>query len=190
MTLIQHEFKDKFTSVLDKIAPVKQVRLKQRAVKWMNSDILDPIRQRDCFWVKFKNFKENSAYEGYIRLRNQVRYKIDKAKSHFYRDAVYENQNQPKNLWKILKDIGAAGTRKAKSCLGLCIDNVTCFDKSKIAGHFNTYFTTIASSLVANLPAPPGRFSLPFIEGFYQGKNVSKDMFQLREVSEETVAKK
>ena len=180
-------FKVKFISVLDTIAPTKQVRLKQRTAKWMNSEILDLIKKRDFFWAKHKKSKDSAVYEGYIRLRNQVRYKTDKAKSHFYIDAIQENQNNPRNLWKIFKDMGAVGSSKAKSCLGLCIDNGMCFDKSKIASHFNSYFTTIASSLVTSLPVSPGRFSLPFIERFYQAKNVSSDMFQLREVSEETV---
>ena len=32
------------------------------------------------------------------------------------------------------------------------IENELCFDKQKVAGYFNGYFTYIVSSLVENLP--------------------------------------
>ena len=40
-------FKKTLISILDKVAPIKEVRLKQRAKPWMNSEILNDIRERD-----------------------------------------------------------------------------------------------------------------------------------------------
>ena len=37
-------FKKKFHSVSDSVAPVKEVKLKQRTEPWMNSEILQNIR--------------------------------------------------------------------------------------------------------------------------------------------------
>ena len=47
-------FKDIFHSVLDIVAPLKEVRLKQRTEPWMNSDILQNIRHRDETLNKFR----------------------------------------------------------------------------------------------------------------------------------------
>ena len=40
-------FKTIFTGILDEIAPFKQVRIKSRTEPWMDSFILDLIRQRE-----------------------------------------------------------------------------------------------------------------------------------------------
>ena len=40
-------FKDLFMSVVDKIAPLKEKRLKQRSEPWITSELLDDIRARD-----------------------------------------------------------------------------------------------------------------------------------------------
>jgi len=40
-------FKHVFVSVIDNIAPVKQLRIKQRTEPWMDSYILQAIKDRD-----------------------------------------------------------------------------------------------------------------------------------------------
>ena len=40
-------FSNNFTSVLDKVAPLKEVRIKNKTEPWMNNDILENIRKRD-----------------------------------------------------------------------------------------------------------------------------------------------
>ena len=44
-------FKCLFLSVLDNIAPVKEVRIKQRTEPWITSDILNSINERDKLFV-------------------------------------------------------------------------------------------------------------------------------------------
>jgi hypothetical protein len=38
-------FKNVFTSVLDSVAPVKELRLRNQSEPWINSEILDSIKQ-------------------------------------------------------------------------------------------------------------------------------------------------
>lgn len=42
-------FKGMFLAELDIVAQMKEVRIKQRSAKWMTAEILDLIRQRDCY---------------------------------------------------------------------------------------------------------------------------------------------
>ena len=51
------KFKDIFLSVLNSVAPVKQVRLKQKSEPWLTSDILEMISLRHCCLFKFKKNK-------------------------------------------------------------------------------------------------------------------------------------
>ena len=50
-------FKDVILSVLNTVAPIKEVRLKQRREPWVDSNILDLIKKRDFYLYKFKKDK-------------------------------------------------------------------------------------------------------------------------------------
>ena len=66
--------------ILDKVAPVKEIRLKQRTEPWMNSDILHDIRERDQLLYKFnKDRSKKDLYVAYKKLRNKIQRDIKKA---------------------------------------------------------------------------------------------------------------
>ena len=48
-------FKGYFLGVVDELAPVKEIRIKQRTEPWMNADILELITLRDKAFLHFKN---------------------------------------------------------------------------------------------------------------------------------------
>ena len=50
-------FKDLFMSVVDKIAPLKEKRLKQRSEPWITSELLDDIKARDQALETFRKIK-------------------------------------------------------------------------------------------------------------------------------------
>jgi len=184
------KFKFIFSGILDLIAPFKEMRLKQRTVPWMCSEILDLIRNRDRFLSKFRKSKLQVDYDKYLSYRNQIKFKKCKAKSDYYVNLVNDNKNQPKKLWQALKSLGTSSNCKTKSnSIGLKIDGNLCFDKSTVAEHFNHFFTTIASTLVNILPAGSGRYGLDFITDFYRSRNVSENVFQLNSVTYDQVYK-
>ena len=47
-------FSNNCISVLDKVAPLKEVRIKNKTEPWMNNDILENIRKRDMLLHQFK----------------------------------------------------------------------------------------------------------------------------------------
>ena len=57
------KFKSTLLSILDKVAPYEEVRVKQRTTTWMSSDILNLIRQRDKYLRKFGRSKNQSDYK-------------------------------------------------------------------------------------------------------------------------------
>ena len=65
-------FKTIFHSVLDSVAPVKEVKFKQRTEPWMNSEILQNIRFRDETLNKFRKTNDPDLYKEYCQLRNLV----------------------------------------------------------------------------------------------------------------------
>ena len=114
--------------------------MKQKRAKWMTTEIIDLIRQRDHYFRKYKKSNLQADFDKYVYNRNQARYHIQKAKADYYAEVVTENIHQPKKLWKILKDIGAGKTNSNSCNTGIDIDNAICFDKNVISNHFNTFF--------------------------------------------------
>ena len=69
-------FKTIFHSVLDSVAPVKEVKLKQRTEPWMNSEILQNIRFRDETLNKFRKTNDPDLYKNIINLGTLCREKL------------------------------------------------------------------------------------------------------------------
>ena len=125
----------------------------------------------------------------FVYHRNQVKYKKEKAKSQYYVHAVNENQNRPKKLWQILKEIGASSKGKTSpKSISLNIENKLCFDKQKAVEYFNDYFTSIASSLVEKFTPCSGPFGDAYVINVYQNQNVSHNMFGLVSVTMDQVS--
>ena len=73
-------FKNTVLSVLDSLAPVKEIRLKQRTESWMSGEVLDLISQRDTFLYTFKKHNLQDDYRSYCKLRNRVQKEINMPK--------------------------------------------------------------------------------------------------------------
>ena len=110
----------------------------------MSTEMIKLINLRDNYLRQFRKSKNQSDYELFIYHRNQVKHKKEKDKSQYYINVVNENKNRPKKLWKMLKEVGSPTKCKTKeSSISLDIGNELCFDKVKVATHFNDFFTSI-----------------------------------------------
>ena len=156
----------------------------------MSTEMIKLINLRDNYLRQFRKSKNLSDYELFIYHRNQVKYKKEKDKSQYYINVVNENKNRPKKLWQILKEVGSSTKCKTKeSSISLDIGNELCFDKVKVATHFNDFFTSNAASLVNKLPACSGQFGQSHVVEFYRNKHVTEDMFSLANVTVGQVSK-
>ena len=110
----------------------------------MCSEILDLIKQRDYYLKKFKQTKSSIDLAQHHTLRNQVTQHIRKAKAHFIKDSVEENKGNPKQLWRVMQDLGCSKKCKTKETnIGINNDDSVCFDKGKVATHFNNFLVIL-----------------------------------------------
>ena len=65
-------FKKVFVSVLDSVAPVKEIRLKQRSEPWLTTEIIELIKERDNLLHMFRNQNKSELYKTYCSYRNKV----------------------------------------------------------------------------------------------------------------------
>ena len=97
-------FKTIFHSVLDSVAPVKEVKLKQRTEPWMTSEILQNIRFRDETLNKFRKTNDPDLYKKYCQLRNLVQRETRISKRDYLTNKIEENVcNSKKTLGSIKK---------------------------------------------------------------------------------------
>ena len=185
-------FKNVFTSVIDNIAPVKQVRLKQRTEPWMDSDILQAINERDRAFHRYKVEKSDTNYDTFKCLRNKVQSLVHGAKKNYYKSTLEENKNNSKSLWKSLKSMGLP-SKKCSSVpspnICLKINDNICFEKKSIAETFNSFYTTVASDLVKKLPKCVHKYGCGFVNSFYSSKGVLPENYSFTIVSESKVLK-
>ena len=78
-----HNFKSVFLSILNSIAPMKEVRIKQRTEPWITTDILQRIESRDKASHVYKIEKSNEAFNHFKGIRNEVQTFIYSAKEIF-----------------------------------------------------------------------------------------------------------
>ena len=81
----------------------------------------------------------------YKLWHNQVNKLIKKSKKMQYTSLVEENNNQPSNVWKIFKELGA--TYKSKCTTDtILVDGKEYTDPLEIAIEFNRFFVNVAST--------------------------------------------
>ena len=100
------DFTEKVTSVIDEIAPIKEIRVKNNSQDWFDAEINEEIERRDKSLAKFKKFRLHSDNESYKKARNKVQRMIKDKKKIFFTGKLNENIGKPKELWKSLKSLG------------------------------------------------------------------------------------
>lgn len=167
-------FHSLFLQVLDKVAPLKVIRIKQRTQPWINNDILDTIYSRNKALSDFRKSNLPEFYVEYKALRNKAQRMVDEAKKDYFKTKIEEHRSDSKKLWATLKPLGTKEKPKHKqSKIGLTVNGSLSYDKVMVAERFNHFFTTIASDLLQKLPTNTGTFGEPeWIHGFYHQKGV------------------
>ena len=120
-------FNSLFESVLDKVCPFKEVRVRSRSNLWMNPHCIVNI-------ARFETVQRD----------------IRAAKEGFFRQGVRQNKGDLKSLGYSKKSVNSS------SNIVLEMNGDKIFDPSNVARIFNRFHTSVASNLVSRLPNPYG----------------------------------
>ena len=177
------EFNRLLRSVVDIVAPIREIRVKQKPNPWMNSHILAGIRRRDGLLSKFKrNRNDSSIYKEYSKVRNQVQRDIKTAKANFFLGKIRKSEGDSNKLWGLLKSLGYSDGN-VSSRIVLEKDGEKVFDPKDVASIFNSFYTTVASKLVQLLPTQMFSATSGAFRDFYRRKLGMRDPFVLNHVS-------
>ena len=137
----------------DKVAPVKERRIKHNFQEWLDGKIFKAIKNHDKLFRKFKKSRLLMNEE----LDNAVWYKVNKLV--FYRKKNYFENKSNTGSWKALKYLGLPN--KISSC------KETALRINKTVQHDTN--SNLAGNLLKMLPKPLNKFILNAVIQHYKG---------------------
>ena len=179
----------KVMSVINKVAPMKEIRIKGNTQPWFDEEILEEIRIREKMFSKFKKSKLHVDNVNYKKARNRVQSLIKKKKKKFIKTTLKDNIGKPKELWKALKNLGLPSQSNSQADICLTKDGNISFDPKTNAETFKDFFSNLASNLVAKLPIPTNKFGMETVKGYYKDKNLEKANFTFKPTNTNIVLK-
>ncbi|CAB3983169.1 Hypothetical predicted protein [Paramuricea clavata] len=140
-----NDFKNKFLSVADKHAPIRQRRVKSEYKPWLTNEIKQMSYRRD--YLKKQSIKLRSAYydKAYKRCKNKLNNLIKETKQEYFGDKL-SNAKNSKESWRTINEL-LNKKPKTSEVKELDINGQLITDDDKIADAFNQYFSTIGSTL-------------------------------------------
>ena len=72
--------------------------------------------------------------------------------------------------------------------IGLSDDGNLTFERERVVEIFNTFFTSVASSLVNKLPRGIGTYGINWVNSLYKSVGVNENSFKLEEVEVDQVS--
>ena len=150
-------FFQKIMTVIDKIAPYKNKRIKVNTQKWFDSEVLEKLNARDKLSKKFKK----SGFNTDVQKAEYDAWKlITTKKQEFFEEKLSETIGKSKELWEFLKFLGMPNKTVISNFNAIKAGNNLTHDTCPISKIFKNFFSNLAESLLTKLPKPPDMYNL------------------------------
>jgi len=183
------DFVNRLEIAINDISPLKNLCVRNKTAEWIDIEILDGIKRRDKLFMKFKKTKSYNDHISYKKARNKIQSIIKNKKRNFIEQKLTENVGKPKELWKILRAIGAPSKNKSNSNICLEKDKNISFDSKTNCEIFKNFFGNLAKELLNKLPTPTNRFGTDSINTYYNHLNIRNKNFSFKFTTEQIVLK-
>ena len=180
------DFIFKLTTVIDKIAPVKESKIKNNTQEWFDREVAEKIAIRERLFKKFKKSKLHIDEAIFKESQKDVKNIIKMKKKEYYENKLAENVGKPKELWNTIKSLGLETKSKSTSNICLKDNGVNVFDSKRTANIFKDFFSNLADKLVSKLPKAPNKFGKTYLSSYYESLKIGSD-FNLNTVEEQTI---
>ena len=141
------KWKAVFLNIVDKHAPLKQSRLRNRRSPWLTRDIVSLMRKRDLLKCKAMNTNESNDWIEYKKARNTTNNVIKQSKASYYKEACILNKDNPRKLWSTINEV-CGRSSKSSHVKTLEIGQKTLTDDPSISEAFNEHFSEIGPKLI------------------------------------------
>lgn len=139
-------------SCLDEVCPVKEIIVptKYADKRWISEEVLQAMKERDNKYEAARITNSEEDWNTYREKRNKVTSMIRKHKQNYYERKIDECKNNPKTMWKTLKQICKAKGHSTPQYIEFSDENI--YNDLEIAERFNAYFIDSISDIIKNIP--------------------------------------
>ena len=188
--LAYSDFISRLESVINVVAPVKTVRIKNKTREWFDGEIAEEIHKRDKLYKTFKLTKLHVDDDLYREARNAVQNLIRKKKKAYFEEKLKANTANPKKLWETLNELGLQNNRSPSSDICLKEKEGLAFDSFAISEVFQNFYLNLASKLVDKLPATVNKIGLHSIVVYYKNVlHLQESRFTFQSIESSSVLK-
>ena len=144
-------WKHLLTSVIDKHAPLKTKRIRNKRSPWITNELLCEIYIRDFLKKKATSTNDPLIWKEFKGARNKVNNSIKKAKPKYFSEKLDASKCNPRKTWRVINEL------QSRQCKSTQVSQIKLgqrvFTSSKdISEAFNNHFTSIGQTLAREIP--------------------------------------
>uniref|UniRef100_A0A674E5U0 Reverse transcriptase domain-containing protein n=1 Tax=Salmo trutta TaxID=8032 RepID=A0A674E5U0_SALTR len=153
-------FKNAFLSILNKHAPFKKFRTRNRYSPWFSPDLTALNQHKNILWRSALASNCPRDMQLFREVRNQYTQAVRNAKASFFKQKFASCNSNSKKFWDIVKSMENKNT-SSQLPTALRIGNSVTTDKPTIIENFNKHFSTaghafhLTTPTAFNSTAPP-----------------------------------
>ena len=122
----------KLFNVVNKVAPIKTIRVKNNTNEWFYGQVAEKIATRDKLFGKFQKSKLSVDEILYKEARNTAQALIKDKKRKLLQEKLSKNIGKPKELWKVIKKLGLPDKKAPTTSICLNTKNELIFSPRTI----------------------------------------------------------
>ena len=105
-------WKHLLASVIDKHAPFKTKRVKNKRSLWNTNELLHEIHKRDFLKKKAASTNDPSIWKQFKDARNKANNSVKKAKRKYFSENLDANKSDPRKTWRLINELQSRQSRQ------------------------------------------------------------------------------
>uniref|UniRef100_A0A4W5JJP9 Reverse transcriptase domain-containing protein n=1 Tax=Hucho hucho TaxID=62062 RepID=A0A4W5JJP9_9TELE len=146
-------FKSNFLAILNKHAPFKKCRTKNRYSPWFTPDLTALDQHKNILLQTAIASNSPRDMQLFREVRNQYTQSVRKAKASFFKQKFASCSSNSKTFWDTVKSMENKST-SSQLPTALRLGNTVIPDKSMIIKNFNKHFSTAGHAFLLATPTP------------------------------------
>ena len=134
---------------LDCMCPIKRFTVKSQRPDWVTNDLLELMKDRDYFYKKAKQSKNEDDWNIAKHLRNIANFNVRQAKVDFILKELETHKNDPNKFWKTIKKVFPGKNKARDKTIKLQSETGRVIEKNVIPGYINDFFINIGKKIAA-----------------------------------------
>ena len=107
-------WKHLLASVIDKHAPFRTKRVKNKRSPWITNELLREIHKRDFLKKKAASTNDPSIWKQFKDARNRANNSVKKAKHKYFSENLDANKNDPRKTWRLINELQSRQSKSTK----------------------------------------------------------------------------